>query len=217
MHITDQQVRQALYTFVSRVISNSFTAVVEDNSKAESEGFVKVAYNDLEYNVKLQALTNATDKGLVQIPKVGSQLFCVNEGNSSNRFVALAYTEIEKVIFKQGDNSITLNEEGIDLLWKDNSITANEQGIMLKRGDNSIELNDKAEDGIIFNGGNLGHTVIIGNLVKRLNEVENSYNSLVSIFNAHSHGGNGASMPATQVSSTSVTEIGQIENTKIKQ
>lgn len=166
MKTTNEQVRQAIHTFINQAINICFTAIVADNSMAESDGYVVATYDDLDYKVKLQAVTNATGKGWIQVPKVGSQIFCVCEGNSPNRYVAAAYTDVEKVVFKQ---DVVGTDENGNSKKVENSIAIDKDSITLKRDNFSIALNN---DGIVLNGGELKGLVKLDALVKNLKSIK---------------------------------------------
>lgn len=100
--VTDEQVRAALVEFVTKHIAICFVGVVSDNAKAVDEGIVSVKYNDVDFEVRLQAVTGKADKGYIPVPAVGSEVFCVSEGNSDNSFVVVACSELEKVVFNGG-------------------------------------------------------------------------------------------------------------------
>jgi hypothetical protein len=100
--VTDEQVRAALAEFVTKHISICFVGVVLDNSKAAGEGTVSVVYNGVEFSARVQAVTGKTDVGFVPVPKKGSEVFCVSEGNSDNSFIVAACSELEKAIFNGG-------------------------------------------------------------------------------------------------------------------
>ena len=108
--MNEDAVRQALVEFIGKHISVCFVGVVSDNSKAESEGFVTVRYNDLPFDVRVQAVTNKTDLGIVPVPAEGSEIFCVSEGNSENSFVAVAFTKLDKIKCDSGIKIEGLNE-----------------------------------------------------------------------------------------------------------
>jgi hypothetical protein len=100
--VTDEQVRMALVEFVTKHVAICFVGIVADNAKAESEGMVSVKYNGLDFEVRLQAVSGKADKGHIPIPAVGSEVFCVSEGNSDNSFVVAICSELEKVVFNGG-------------------------------------------------------------------------------------------------------------------
>jgi hypothetical protein len=62
-----------------------------------------VQYNDVEFEVRLQAVTGKADKGYIPVPAVGSEVFCVSEGNSDSTFVIAVCSELDKIIFNGGN------------------------------------------------------------------------------------------------------------------
>jgi hypothetical protein len=102
MTITDQQVKSALAEFVTKHIAVCFVGSVLDNSKAATDGTVSVKYNETEFTARLQAVSGKPNKGIILVPAIGSEVFCVSEGNSDNSFVIAACSELEKIIFNGG-------------------------------------------------------------------------------------------------------------------
>ena len=111
--VGSEEIREALVHFIGRHLSICFIAKVTDNSKAEEEGIIEVEFNELKYEVKLQALSEATDKGELKIPAEGSEVFCVSEGNSDSTFVVVATTELEKYQQRFGGITIEVNDKKI--------------------------------------------------------------------------------------------------------
>jgi prolyl-tRNA editing enzyme YbaK/EbsC (Cys-tRNA(Pro) deacylase) len=103
MTATDEQVRAALVEFIAKHIAVCFVGVVSDISKAESEAIVTVKYNDLDFEARLQAVTGKGVGGFVPVPAVGSEVFCVSEGNSDNSFVVASFSELKKIIINGGE------------------------------------------------------------------------------------------------------------------
>ena len=162
--------------------------------------------NELEFEVKLQAVTEVADDGLLIIPKLGSKVFCVSEGNSSNVFTAVSYTAIEKLIFKQADSSLQVDSEGIQL----------------SQGSNSLVINS---EGWTFNNGTLNGLVKLDVLVENLNSikkyVEAINSALPTAFTAigsgtTANGGNGATSYNGSMAGQAVV-LKNMENDKIKQ
>lgn len=76
---------------------------------------------------------------------------------------------------------------------------------------------------VVFHGGENGGIPLSPNLVQRLNRLENIVNELISKYNSHTHTGvqtgGGTSGPtlAQETNTATLTQQGDIENTKIKQ
>jgi hypothetical protein len=100
--VTDEQVRAALAEFVIKHIAMCFVGVVSDNASAESEGLVSVKHDGLDFEVRLQAVSGKADKGYIPVPAVGSEVFCVSEGNSDNSFTVAVCSELDRIVFNGG-------------------------------------------------------------------------------------------------------------------
>ena len=77
-----------------------------------------------------------------------------------------------------------------------------------------VECND-----VSFNGGQNNGLVIVGKLVEKLNNLENKYNQLIALYNAHTHPVSGTvAGPTTNLvtSALAPTLQTEIENTKVK-
>lgn len=89
--------------------------------------------------------------------------------------------------------------------------------------DNGFSLEVNPQGQVLFNGGNQGGMVIVGNLVARLNSIESDLNTLRTLFNTWivtpSDGGAALKALITPWASSplSATQPSQIENTRIKQ
>ncbi len=94
---------------------------------------------------------------------------------------------------------------------------AEAEKISIEAGSSLIEINDGE---ILINGGSFGGLIKIGDLVSKLNNLENALNSLLANYKAHNHlhpqGPTTAFVvPCTQVN-LQTTVNGDIENDKIK-
>lgn len=116
MAYSTNEVLQALIQLIRNNVSGCFVGTVSSTDKAESDGIVEVEINELTYEVRLQAVTSASAVGIMLIPKQGSSIFCVAEGNSDNSFVAVSFSEVEKV---------TLTIEGTTIAVDNNTIVFN--------------------------------------------------------------------------------------------
>jgi hypothetical protein len=79
-----------------------------------------------------------------------------------------------------------------------------------------LDFNDK----VIFNGGSNGAMVKIGDLVSRLNLIENKVNSIITAYNSHQHVETGATTATTVTvvaGSLTTTSVGDIDNPEIEQ
>ncbi len=77
-------------------------------------------------------------------------------------------------------------------------------------------------DKIVINGGENGGLVIAPNLVDRLNAIENAFNDLLNNYKTHVHTSAAPGSPTTPITpvvtmgTIGTTELGDIENIKIK-
>lgn len=111
--ISEGEILKQLQRFVSDKITGAFTGKVTKNDEAETKALVEVKFNDFTYDVRLKSVIDESDQHLLLVPKVGSKIFCIPEGNSQERFIALAFNEVDKLICKIGDISMVMSEEGI--------------------------------------------------------------------------------------------------------
>jgi hypothetical protein len=135
----DQEVVEALQRFVGQSIAKAFTAQVVDIDKAESEAVVTVEFDELTYDVKLKSIIDKKEEHLICIPRKGSQVFCVSEGNSKERFVVVACNEVDKVLFKSGKTSLQLSGDGWHLQADQTILKASTGGLILKKGDAGLK------------------------------------------------------------------------------
>ncbi len=91
-----------------------------------------------------------------------------------------------------------------------------------------ILIDCNVDGGVVFNGGNLGGMVVVGNLVTAYNDLVTIVNQLISKFNAHTHPvtttgtaaaqtGLAAVTTGTQTTTASTTNSSALENRKLKQ
>ena len=111
--ISEGEVSEQLQRFVRTKISGAFTGKVTKNNDAETKAMVEVEFNDFTYDVRLKSIVDESEQHFLLVPKVNSQVFCISEGNSQERFVAVSLNEIEKLICKIGETSIIVSETGI--------------------------------------------------------------------------------------------------------
>ena len=111
--IGEGDILEALNQLIEGKISAAFTGEVLDNSEAQSKGIVKVKYNDFSYKVRLKSITDGKKQHLLLIPKKSSKIFCVSEGNSRERYLAIAFNELESVELRIGETSLEMDESGV--------------------------------------------------------------------------------------------------------
>jgi len=75
-------------------------------------------------------------------------------------------------------------------------------------------------DKIKFRGGDLGGLVIVGQLVERINKIENLLNNFITAYNSHTHPETGTTTgitPMQESQTATLTQISDIENVNITQ
>jgi len=77
------------------------------------------------------------------------------------------------------------------------------------------------KDGIVINDGQFGGLIKVAELVNKINSLENTVNSLITSYKAHTHtapsGGTGTPLPPVTVGLLNpITKINDLENTKVK-
>ncbi len=115
MKYTSNDILNALNRFVQNNVSGCFIGTVTSIDKVESEGIVEVEHNKLSYEVRLQAVVSDSEVGLVMTPKKGSNIFCAPEGNSSSSFIAVSFSEVDKVKLLVENSSIEVSKDKIIL------------------------------------------------------------------------------------------------------
>lgn len=160
------EIIEALGRLINGKITAAFTGKVTSIEEAETKGIVVVTHNELTYDVKLKSITDESDKHLLPIPKEGSMIFCVSEGNSEERFIALAFNELDKIIY---------NGENMNLLIDDIN-----KKFEVFIGATSMAM---SESGIIFNeAAKSSFMTDINKLVEKVNTIEQDINALKDVF-----------------------------------
>ena len=107
----DSEVSMALRGFVENQVTGNFTGkVVSVDKKAAA---LTVEFSGNLFTVKLRSIINNSAMGMVLYPAVGSQVFCVAEGNSSSRFIALGFEQVEELAYTEGDITMKINADGV--------------------------------------------------------------------------------------------------------
>jgi len=92
-------------------------------------------------------------------------------------------------------------------------LTSELSGIKIKMQEFELSLNDNQ---MLLNGGLNGGLVVLSKLVERLNAIERAHNELLLSYNLHFHAFNTLPPTIQSTASTLITQVAQIENTKIK-
>ncbi|MCD8081867.1 MAG: hypothetical protein LUF04_16170 [Bacteroides sp.] len=113
-------------------------------------------------DVRLVAIPDGSEDGLLITPKVGSMVMVADLSAGHLRdLMVVNYTEVESIRFHQGSTTITADGEKV----------------AVEVGASTIEITD----GLInMNGGKLGGIFIIQKLIDRVNEI-------IQAFNSHTH------------------------------
>ncbi len=109
--ISEGEVVEGLSKLIKGKVIGAFTGEVisVDTTKA----LAKVLHDELTYDVKLKSIVDSKTQHLLLIPKIRSKIFCIPEGNSQERFLAVAYNEIERVELSIGSTSVLIDDSGI--------------------------------------------------------------------------------------------------------
>jgi hypothetical protein len=142
------------------------------------------------FDVRLQAMIDTNDKGIVILPKLNTSVIIAQIGNDDNQWFVVQYTEIDKILVKSPKFSLEAN------FTDDN----NDGGTGVKINiDNKMKINfDKdnlkidANGTVTFNGGGKGGLVVADSVTTETNKVITRVNSLQTIlasfiaaYNAH--------------------------------
>lgn len=183
----DEQVREAFKDFVLELLAFSFTGKVE--SVDEENHTAQVKHGDLSYAANFKSIQDNKSEGVWIVPTVGSDVFCVPEGQSKERFMIVKYSKIDRIYFEVGDTKCNISTEDITFNDGENGGLAKVQ-----------ELNDSV------------------NSIKTYVEAINAAlpNALSAIgAGAAANGATGASSYTTSMTGK-IIEIKNFENTKIK-
>ncbi|MCF8219389.1 MAG: hypothetical protein K9J21_10465 [Bacteroidales bacterium] len=94
--------------FVGDLIPGSFTGKVTDVSKAESDGYITVLYNEMSYRVFIKSVLDSKDDGIRVIPKKGSIVFCVPD-MTSGRYILQNCNAWDKILIQAGSLKLEMN------------------------------------------------------------------------------------------------------------
>jgi hypothetical protein len=160
--------------------------------------------------------------GIVAFPKVGSFVVVgfIADGSAG---VVLLTDEIEslEVVISESTARLSVDETGVRVAMGDNiSAELTATGITLNGGsDTSARL---TAEGITLNGGNFGGVVKVGQLIERINAIENDINNLKTVFSTWvavpQDGGAALSAASAAWASSMLTPTlrSDVENEKVK-
>lgn len=138
------------------------------------------------FDVRLQAMIDTNDKGIVILPKLNTSVIIAQIGNDDNQWFVVQYTEIDKILVKSPKFSLEAN------------FTDSGTGVKINI-DNKMKINfDKdnltidANGTVTFNGGANGGLVVADSITTETNKVITRVNALQTIltsfivgYNAH--------------------------------
>lgn len=128
----NEEVREAFKHFVTELLSFSFTGKVE--SVDEESHTAQVKHGDLSYTANFKSIQDNKSEGVWIVPAVGSDVFCVPEGQSKERFMIVKYSKIERIYFEVGETKC--NVASGEVCFNDG-----ENGGLAKLGELETKLN----------------------------------------------------------------------------
>lgn len=155
------------------------TVTVESVDEVSNLANVTIFEGDTPIQVPL-SLFNIGTSNVTVVPTVGSVAVIANPNGDDNNPQFLWFESVDKVSFKRGSVSATLQVDPDD---------ESNDSISLSLGESSIDV---TSDLIQFNGGSLGGLVIVGKLTERLNKLASELETLQNNILAHTHVAAGA-------------------------
>ncbi|BDD10863.1 hypothetical protein FUAX_32950 [Fulvitalea axinellae] len=155
-----------LEVFFGNMLSSAFVGKVKETDKAESQAVITVERDGMQYDVKLKSIIDKAGSHMVAIPKKESFVFCVSEGNSKERYLAVALNEVEKVIYKGENIAFRLDDPA-------KTVALEVGDVSVKMDGKKVVFNDQANDSYLTN---------INSLVKRINALEEDLNTVKNAF-----------------------------------
>ena len=166
------------------------TVTVESVDEENNVANVTIFEGDASIQVPL-SLFNAGTSNVTIVPTVGSVAVIANPDGDDNNPQFLWFESVDKVSFKRGSVSATLQVDPDD---------ESKDSISLSLGESSINV---TSDLIQFNGGSLGGMVAVGKLTERLNKLQSELDTLQNNIVAHTHATSYG--PTTTISYTKAT------------
>jgi len=84
--------------------------------------------------------------------------------------------------------------------------------VLIITGNQSFSIKDGATQ---FNDGSFGGLVQVANLTKKMNNIESLLNSLIGLYNGHTHASNGTPTVSLETNTLTPTQRSDIENTNV--
>lgn len=150
------------------------TVTIESVDEANNVANVTIFEGDAPIQVPL-SLFNIGTSNVTIVPTVGSVAVIANPNGDDNNPQFLWIESVDKVSFKRGSVSATLQVDPDD---------ESKDSISLSLGESSIDV---TSDLIQFNGGSLGALVAISRLTERLNKLKSELDTLQNNIATHTH------------------------------
>lgn len=150
------------------------TVTIESVDEENNAANVTIFEDDAPIQVPL-SLFNIGTANVTIVPTVGSVAVIANPNGDDNNPQFLWFESVDKVSFKRGSVSATLQVDPDD---------ESKDSISLSLGESSIDV---TSDLIQFNGGSLGALVAISKLTERLNKLKSELDTLQNNIAAHQH------------------------------
>jgi len=150
------------------------TVTIESVDVENNVANVTIFEGDAPIQVPL-SLFNIGTANVTIVPTVGSVAVIANPNGDDNNPQFLWFESVDKVSFKRGSVSATLQVDPDD---------ESKDSISLSLGESSIDV---TSDLIRFNGGSLGALVAISKLTERLNKLKSELDTLQNNIATHTH------------------------------
>lgn len=150
------------------------TVTIESVDEENNVANVTIFEGDTPIQVPL-SLFNIGTSNVTIVPTVGSVAVIANPNGDDNNPQFLWFESVDKVSFKRGSVSATLQVDPDD---------ESKDSISLSLGESSIDV---TSDLIRFNGGSLGSLVAISKLTERLNKLKSELDTLQNNIATHTH------------------------------
>ena len=150
------------------------TVTVESIDEENNVANVTIFEGDTPIQVPL-SLFNIGTSNVTIVPTVGSVAVIANPNGDDNNPQFLWFESVDKVSFKRGSVSATLQVDPDD---------ESKDSISLSLGESSIDV---TSDLIQFNGGSLGGMVVLGKLTERLNKLKSEIETIQNNILTHTH------------------------------
>jgi hydrogenase maturation factor len=144
----DEEVREAFRDFVLDILSFSFTGKVE--AVDEENLTATVIHGDLSYTANFKSIQDSKSEGVWIIPAVGSDVFCVPEGQSKERFIIVKYSKIDRIYFEVGETKCDVTTEHVKFNNGENGGLAKLTELETKLNDFVGKFNNHVHSGVVI-------------------------------------------------------------------